>query len=625
LLSPKQILQKYWGYTSFRDPQEAVINSVLQSKDVIAVLPTGSGKSIIYQVAGLALDGITLVISPLIALMEDQQANLNRRGVKSIALTGSLSFPEQERLLNNVQYGNTKFLFLSPERLQNDYIRRRLSTMPVKLITVDEAHCISEWGHDFRPSYTQIHQLREILPEIPVLALTATANTQVIKDIEIYLELKRPEIYRTSVVRNNIAYKVVDSEQKLNTLIRHLQKDTTAIVYVNTRKKTYQYAQLVAQHGFKTGFFHGGMTLEQKQQTLEAWLQDDLRVIFATTAFGMGIDKPDVRQVFHLDLPTSLENYVQESGRAGRDGNLSEATIIVDEQDTLYFEQNYLSRIPDIEQIQKVYKSLYNHFYIAEFEGKDFEADLNFLDFCRRFNLDVYRTLQSFQILEAEEIIKTFQRHQFYPTVRILSSPEAIRQYTRQQRYAHQTLNYLIRKYTDILYLDTPVKPDVIAYHLETSKEKVLAELQELHRREIIAYQPPGDIFKVLFLEAYDQNSFAYHQNRIAKRLKIKQKQLKEVFRYIQNERLCRSAFIARYFGEEEISGCGICDICQREKHNEKPIEIKQQILEKLASGCLNREELQKLFSSDIASVLDMLIENGKIYLSDDFEYCLKE
>ena len=365
MLSPKQILQQYWGFSSFREPQEAIIKETLQKKDVLGILPTGSGKSIIYQVAGLSIGGITVVISPLIALIEEQNNKLNQLGIKSIALTGYLAFNELQRLLDNVQFGQTKFVFLSPERLQNELIRNRLSKMPVNLLVIDEAHCISEWGHDFRPSYTKIHKIKELLPEVTTLALTATAKEPVVNDIITYLKLHKPVVFKTSVVRKNIAYKVLIKPDKLNSLIYYLKSDTTAIVYVKTRKKTYQYAAYIAQHGFKTAFFHGGMHFEDKQKSLDDWLQNKTRIMFATTAFGMGIDKPDVRQVFHLDFPSSLENYVQESGRAGRDGKMSEATILLEPYNLENFEKAYIKMLPDVRFIEKAYRSLFNHFYIA--------------------------------------------------------------------------------------------------------------------------------------------------------------------------------------------------------------------------------------------------------------------
>ena len=623
--TPIQILQQYWGYDHFRQPQEQIINDILSGKDVIGILPTGSGKSVIYQVAGLLTNGITVVISPLIALIEDQVAGLNRRGIKAVALTGFLNFQELERLLNNVQFGNTKFIFLSPERLQNEYVQKRLEQMPIRLITVDEAHCISEWGHDFRPSYTKICILRELVPNAPVLALTATAKSNVIKDIESYLELRQPKIYKTSVVRPNIAYKIDHSPQKLNSLINHLQKDQTAVVYVKTRKKTYQYAQYVAQHGFKTAYFHGGMSFEDKQAALIDWLQDKTHIMFATTAFGMGIDKPDVRQVIHMDLPSSLENYVQESGRAGRDGKLSEAIILTDDDDLKYFEQNYLQLIPDADFVYKVYKSLYNHFYIPEYDGKDFEADMNFVEFCKRFNINMMQTLNAIQILEAEEIIKTKQTRRYIPTAKILVSPHEIRSYIKNTRAGYQILDFFVRSYTDIFYLDTKINPKKIADKYDLPVAQVYQTLKDLDQKNIIDYQPAGDIFIIRFLERRDENLFLYHRKRIEKRLELKKTQLKAVLAYITNKIKCRSVFLAEYFDEEQTENCGICDICLAQNNQMTDKEITQKILSLLQNQALSKYDLQKEFPVDLAPYLDKLIENRQIQISTDFKYRLKK
>ncbi len=617
-----KILQKYWGYETFRNSQQEIIEAVSKQNDVIAILPTGSGKSIIYQVSGLMLDGITVVISPLIALIEDQVTRLNELGIKSIALTGNLPFDELARMLDNTAFGNTKFLFLSPERLQNEYVQRRLSTMQISLITVDEAHCISEWGHDFRPSYLKISLLRELLPGIPILSLTATAKSNVIEDIETYLELQKPKIFKQSVFRKNIRYAVNKTEDKIASLALLIDPDETAIVYVRTRKRTYQMADLLAQRGFKTAFFHGGMLLKDKQFALQQWLNGNVKVMFATTAFGMGINKADVRKVIHLDLPESLENYVQESGRAGRDGLMSDAIILQSDYDIEYYRTTSIRNIPSIDDIYTVYRALYNHFYIAEGEGAEVLQSIDILSFCHRFNLSVYKTLNVLQILDSEEFIKINQARNHFTSIRILTSPALLRNYIYQKRTGYRILDLLVRSYTDILHLPVKIKSHILADKLEIKKQELLDTLTFLHKREIIDYRPEGENFSILFLLNRDENTFKYKSKSLKKRIAHKKMQVANVLKYVENNTTCRAQFLAAYFEENNSDSCLICDVCQAENKALTSKEIYRQILLLLSDKCLSKKELQYKMQVDIAAVLDKLLSQNKIIFSD-FKYCI--
>jgi len=622
LSSPVQILQKYWGYTSFRKPQEEIINTVLAQKDVIAVLPTGAGKSVIYQVAGLTLQKITIVISPLIALIEDQVNGLQKRGIKAEALTGKLNFNELERRLNNAEFGSVNFLFLSPERLKNEYVLKRLKQLQPGLISIDEAHCISEWGHDFRPSYLQLHIFKNLFPETPVLALTATAKNNVIDDIQQYLELNKPVIFKESVFRKNIAYKLVQQEEKLHFIAQNLPKNETAIIYVKTRKQTYTYAQILAQQGFKTGYFHGGMLYEEKQKMLNEWLANKRLIMFATTAFGMGIDKADVRHVYHIDLPASLENYVQESGRAGRDGKRSEAVLLVNTNELDYIKTHLPERIPEIDEIYRVYKALFNHYYIAEGQGKDAIHDFDFGLFCKRFKLNPHKTLQILQILDSEELIRYLQHKKNYHSLRILLQANEVRQYVEQKRLGHDIINLLIRNYSEILHLDTQINIKKIAGKLDMTESQIISVLSDLHQYKIVDYQPAGDYLKIHFLANRDISIFKYHQKNIEKRLKIKKEQIQQVLAYAYNQDKCRSVFLAEYFEEENPENCGICDICQNKNLSLTDAEILQKISELLDKKCRTKTELQKEFSRDINPYLESLMEQNKIIFSKDFKYC---
>jgi len=623
LLSPVQILQKYWGYTSFRKPQEEIINTVLKQKDVIAVLPTGAGKSIIYQVAGLSTQKITIVISPLIALIEDQVNNLHEKGIKAVALTGKLNFNELERLLNNAEFGTADFLFLSPERLQNEYVLKRLRQMQPGLISIDEAHCISEWGHDFRPSYLQLNIFKKFFPETPVLALTATAKNNVIKDIQKYLELENPVIFKESVFRKNIAYKVNFQKEKLHYLAQNLPKNETAIIYVKTRKQTYTYAETLAQQGFKTGYFHGGMLLKEKQKMLKDWLNNKRLVMFATTAFGMGIDKPDVRHVFHIDLPASLENYIQESGRAGRDGKLSQAVLLVNPNELTYTKDFLPKKIPTIEEIYHVYKSLYNHYYIAEGQGKDALYDFDFALFCKRFKLNPHKTLTILQILDSEELIRYLQHKKNYHSLRILLNTYQVRQYIEQKRLGYQIINLLVRNYSEILHLQSQINIKKIAIKLDMKEDEIIQTLTELHQRKLVDYQPAGDYLQIQFLTNRSKSIFKFHQKNIEKRLKIKKEQILQVLAYANNHQICRSIFLAQYFEEKNPEKCGICDICQSQKVEDNTTQIINKILQMLQKNCLEKQAIQKAFKNDINTHLNFLIEQNQIFFSKEFKYCL--
>lgn len=622
--SAEKLLQQYWGYTSFRPLQKEIIQTVNQQNDVVAILPTGSGKSVIYQIAGLLSGKITLVISPLIALIEDQVNNLKEKNIKAVALTGNLNFYEQERLLDNVQFGEARFLFLSPERLQNNYLLKRLSLMPIGLISIDEAHCISEWGHDFRPAYLKLKMLRELLPHTPILALTATAKNKVVEDIKNYLNLNNPTIFRQSVVRKNIAYKVFYENEKLNFIVQYASPDETAIVYVNTRKQTYKYAAFFNQNGLSAGYFHGGMTYEEKQKTLNDWLINKTRIIVATTAFGMGIDKSDVRKIYHFNLPYSIENYTQESGRAGRDGKMSQAILLVSKDEIQFFIKNFEQHIPNIKEVYKVYKSLFNYYYIGENDGRDALFDFNFADFCKHYQLNCQKTFQILQILENEELIKKIQQTNYHHTAKILITPTQIRTYITNREKGYQILNFFVRTHNEILHLKTKISPEKIAHELNISVEQVIHLLKELHQKEIIEYQASGDSFQILFLKERNKKIFKFHQKRIEKRLQFKKEQLKKVWQYAKNKDQCRSRFLAEYFEEENISDCGVCDVCQNKQNNKKTENTTEQIIELLKKNCLSKQQLLNHFTTNIDAVLDRLIEQKIIYLNEKIKYCLK-
>ena len=614
----KEILKFYWGFDSFRPFQQEIIEAVLNDRDVIGVLPTGSGKSLIYQVAGLKREGLCIVISPLIALIEDQVQKLLSLGIKSVALTGSLPPYELSRLMDNALYSDTKFLFLSPERLQNKYITRRLIKAKIGLIAIDEAHCISEWGHDFRPSYLKISILRDLHPDVPVLALTATAKKEVILDIISQLNLKSPLIFKQSIHRENLAFKVYETENKLGSLIKKLQIDEVSIIYVRTRKRTYQLSQILNQNGFNSGFFHGAMSYEEKQKSLEDWLNGKTKIMVATNAFGMGIDKPDVRKVFHMDLPGSLENYLQEAGRAGRDGKYAEAILFFTQNDIDFYQSVFIDKLPKLEEVIQIYNDIYNHFYIAEGEGDGQEFEFDYKEFCTRFGLNLQTTLDILKILESEGILVLNNSTRYMAQIKIPVSPSGIREYINKKRKHSDLLELIIRRFSDVFHQYQSISSNFVLNGSRLTDQELHVRLTYLQKIGLLDYKPKGKDFSLRFLLPKDQFLLQTKTKAFKKRLLIKQRQLKTLLEYVLNNQKCRTQQLASYFEEEEGEKCGICDVCEKNKQSLSHQEIAGKILEILKNKDSSIDELVQEFPVEITDVLSFLFDRNRIIFDID-------
>ncbi|HJY12327.1 MAG TPA: ATP-dependent DNA helicase RecQ, partial [Flavobacterium sp.] len=425
----QEILLKYWKHDSFRPLQKEIIESVLDGQDTFALLPTGGGKSICFQVPAMMQEGICLVVSPLIALMKDQVANLQKRDIKAIALTGGIHTEEIIDLLDNCQFGNFKFLYLSPERLQSDWILERIKNLPINLIAIDEAHCVSQWGHDFRPAYLRISELKKYFPKIPFMALTATATPRVIEDIKTELGLKNPNFFQQSFERKNIAYMVFEIEDKLYRTEQILKKNPQpSIIYVRNRKSCLNMSTQLQSLGFKTTYYHGGLSAKEKDKNMQLWMSEQAQVIVATNAFGMGIDKDNVKTVIHTQLPENLENYYQESGRAGRNGEKAFSVLLFNNADANHTEQQFLSVLPDKKFLKTMYVKLCNYFQIAYGEGLDDSFSFKLNHFCNKYDFPTLKTYNALQFLNQQGIITMSQEFSEKITLQFLiESKEVIR------------------------------------------------------------------------------------------------------------------------------------------------------------------------------------------------------
>jgi ATP-dependent DNA helicase RecQ len=581
MTQPGKVLQKYWGYESFRTPQAEIIQSVIDGNDTIALLPTGGGKSLCYQIPGILQAGVCLVISPLISLMRDQVASLNKRGVNAIALQSKLKVDEIVTLFDNLKFGNVKFLYLSPERLQSPLIIQKIKELTLNCIAVDEAHCISEWGHDFRPSYRQIKNIREFFPDTTVIALTATATKKVIEDIRVNLELKAPQIFKKSFFRDNLAYQIFSLENKLERLLQILTKNPhPTIIYVSSRKKTEELANYINTKGFKTVSYHGGMSSEDKQSSFDLWMSEERPIIVATNAFGMGIDKPNVRVVVHMDLPYSLENYIQEAGRGGRDGNKAFSVVLQNENDISIFKKNTIEKIPNIEEIKEVHKRLYNYFHIAKGEKIETSFDFNLQEFCERYRFKSRKTTTILHILKNQGIIDINHKFDTKSTVQIRVSSTQLMNFQSKNQLTMQLIELLLRSYGSIFYQKAKISEFILAKKLKTTSAKIKKVLTKLDQKEIVEYKEVNSNHELFFLlPREDDKTINRFSKSIATYLKQQRTKAQYLIDFIRNDEVCRSQQILSYFGESFGEPCGMCDVCIRNKRQKRNVNLTEDLI----------------------------------------------
>lgn len=592
------ILKQYWGYDSFRPLQEEIINSVLEGKDTLALMPTGGGKSLCYQVPGLAKDGLCLVISPLIALMKDQVENLRKKNITAYAIYSGMSRKDVLNTLKVATHSNCKFLYISPERLETSLFKEYLPALDINLIAVDEAHCISQWGYDFRPPYLRIAALREEVPAIPVLALTASATIEVQNDICNKLEFKLKNIFRQSFERPNLSYSVFKVDSRINKLLEILRNVAgSAIVYCKSRRHTKEISDLLKMHSISSDYYHAGLTQEERNYRQEEWIKNKTRVIVCTNAFGMGIDKPDVRVVVHADAPDCLENYYQEAGRAGRDGKKAYAVLLYNEKDVKELEEMTQLRYPSIDEIRQVYQSISNYLQIPSGSGEGQYYDFDITDFIKKFKFNSHTALYSLKALEQDEWL-SFNEQVFLPSrVQFTTSKEYLYQFEKDQPQLEPLIKILLRAYEGIFEYPASISENILSRLLKKEKDDIKKELGQLHGYRIIEYQPQKDTPQLLFLRnrvkaediSIDIKAFNNRKEKFIIRIN-------RMIRYIHETVECRSRIIASYFGDHNIQDCGICDNCLRQKSihlsKEEFDTINNRIVDSVKDQSIHTKEL---------------------------------
>ena len=554
-------LQKYWGYDSFRPLQEDIVCSAIEGRDTLALLPTGGGKSVCYQIPGLIRDGITIVITPLIALMMDQAHQLKERGIKSIVVHGGMSREEIDIALDNAAYGDFKFLFVSPERLQTQIFQDRLAKYNVGLIAVDESHCISQWGYDFRPSYLEIGKLREKLPSTPVIALTATATPQVVKDIIEKLSLSEVNAFTGSYFRDNLALQTINTTNKLDHLPKLLKQNESAIVYTRSRRMTVDIAEYLNQNGFNAAFYHAGLPHEKRQEIQDRWINGEIPIIASTNAFGMGIDKPDVRQVIHVASPESLEAYIQEAGRAGRDGKPSSATLLYDDSEATSLFRSVHESYPDRPVIQKVYLALCNHFRVPMHAGEGEMFRLRALEFCKKYNIKPVAFYGSLRLLENNGYISVSESIRRRSRVQVILTGEALNNFQANEGDLSELLKHILRTKTGAFDRPVSINEYEIAKAMKRSRQVVVDTLNKLHDREVVSYEESSRLPIVRFeMDRINEDHIRLSPETYSDRKEIALRRAKFMVRYFETKN-CRNQVMLAYFGEES-DPCGICDNC---------------------------------------------------------------
>lgn len=618
--SPLDILKKYWDHHQFRPLQEDIINSVLEHQDTFVLLPTGGGKSVCYQIPGLVLEGICLVVSPLVALMKDQVQNLNKKGIKAISLDSSLNYKDLDRELTNCLYGNYKFMYISPERLQTELVLERLEKLPINFIAVDEAHCISQWGNDFRPAYKNIQKIRLLLPNIPIIALTGSAKPIVIDDIINNLTLKKTKIFKNTFRRKNLAYMVFNTEDKYSKLLSILKKNKkSSIIYVRNRNKTKQLSEYLTEQDISSTYYHGGLSSKEKDKHFNLWMHDDVQVMVATNAFGMGIDKPDVKTVIHLTPTENIENYYQEAGRAGRDENKAFAILLNSKSDLPSLKAQQEKSLPEVDDLKFIFKKLCSYLGIAYQEGEHITYDFNIFEFCKHYNLNVTKTINAITFLDRQSILRFSKEFKNKTTLKFVVDNFNLIQYINTHKQHNTLINFILRKHGGVFENSITIDLNYIATQIRSTKNEIKSQLLSIEKNNIIKLTLFDSDINITLLEPREDDRTI---SRVVKYLKqqnnLKKENLNAVINYIQNKELCKENLLLNYFGEKTTKKCGVCSFCIAEKiaEREQNTNLEERIIREIKLLPLNSKELlHKLKCSEklLTSTLRLLLDNSRI------------
>jgi ATP-dependent DNA helicase RecQ len=609
-----KVLKQYWGYDKFRALQHEIILNSISGNDGLAILPTGGGKSLCYQIPGLVLGGTTIVISPLIALMQDQVATLKGKGIKAACLHTGMNSDTITRIIDNFKFGDYRFLYLSPERLENEQFRKQISSLPVKLIAVDEAHCISQWGHEFRPSYLSLSEIK-VLFNAPVLAVTATATPQVQRDIIEQLDLANPERYQAKLQRNNLVFGAQHCENIRGKLLEVLGKTKgSTLVYARYRRDCQEISEFLNTEGIQSSFYHAGLSAKERFSRQEKWQNNECRVMVCTNAFGMGIDKADVRLIIHVGIPADIESYIQEAGRAGRDGEKAFALLLSNPADISKAKEKLEAQFPDLELIKRVYQAFFNSQQQAIGTGKDSVFKLNIAELAQKYNMNTFSILHAFKHLELCGYFHLSDAFHSPSTVQIKMQKNDLYDYQIRQVQFERLIKLLIRSYPGVFDRPVRIREEDLSHVLKLSVPDLIKQLKTLHEQEVLTYDPRSSLPKlVLVQDRMHEDHLRLQANERTKRLELKRQKLNAMISYL-NHTACRQQFLTAYF-DEKSEKCGRCDNCRKEKEVNIDREV---ILSRIPAQGVPLNELSALFNAqenNFQNELRKLIDLGLVQL----------